>query len=60
MIDDLALSRRGLIRATGLSLAGTALVAPAPGAGAIPPTPLNTGRVDHADRPPGGQEPVDR
>jgi predicted dehydrogenase len=46
MTDDLTLSRRGLIRATGLGIAGTALAAPALAAGELPPTPLDTGRVE--------------
>ena len=46
MTDDISLSRRGLIRATGLGLAGSALAAPAFAAGAIPPTELDVGRLE--------------
>ena len=46
MSERETLSRRGLIQATGLGLAGTALASPAVAAGAIPPSPTDTGRVE--------------
>ena len=46
MFDSDAPSRRGLIRTAGLGLVGSAVAGRALAAGAIPPSPTDTGRIE--------------